>query len=92
MTRTQLALAAAALIALTAPALASDGDQGPAPGRPQVFALTLPRLDLGTEAYPATAGLGAGEAGQVTGTVVRDRVPAYQRGFDAGTESAPAAF
>jgi hypothetical protein len=91
MTSTHLALAAA-LIALAAPALASDGDQGPAPGRAQVFALAAPRLDLGSEAYLSTTGLGAvGEQGR-TATVVRTGVPAYQHGVDTGAETAPAAF
>ncbi len=52
-----------------------------------MFALSTPRIDVGAEAYLTTAGLGAGEAGKVTNYVIRDGVPAYQRGFDTGSEA-----
>jgi len=89
MTSKHLALTAATLLALAAPAFASDGDQGPYPAevRTQAFALSTPRLDLGSEAYLTTTGLGAGEEGRRTNGVIRNGVPAYQHGFDTGSET-----
>ncbi len=95
MTRTNhLLLAAAFALSLGSTAQAFTGDSADEPfsiqGRPQVMALSLPRLDLGSEAYPSTAGLGA-SGGQVTNQVIREGVPAYQHGFDVGSEAYPAA-
>ena len=86
-------LAAAALLALGGTAFAGDGYEGPAQGRgqAQVFAFSVPRLDVGSAAYPSTIGVGAAEPGAVTNHVTRGAVPAYQRGFDTGAEAYPTA-
>lgn len=85
-------LAAATASSLTGPALAGDGDQGgpfPMWGRAQVFAFGPPRLDVGSESYPSTNGLGAGEEDGGTNHVLRSAVPAYQRRFDTGSQAYP---
>ena len=91
--RLVLATAAAALLAFGGTAFAGDGYEGPAQGRgqAQVFAFSAPRLDTGSEAFPGTVGIGAGEAHGVTNHVTRGPVPAYQRGFDTGAEAYPTA-
>jgi hypothetical protein len=90
MTRTKYPLlVSAALFALGGSALAGDGDQGPSPGLPQAFERSAPRLDLGSEAYPSTVGLGPNSAGEFTNHVTRNGTPAHQRGFDVGSEAYP---
>jgi hypothetical protein len=80
-----------ALLALAVPAFAGDGDQGPflMQAHPPALQRTVPGRDVGSEAYPATIGLGAANPSEFTNHVLRDRVPAYQRGFDVGAESYP---
>ncbi len=78
-----------ALVALGGTALAGDGDQGPSPGLPQVFVYSPARIDVGSETYPSTVGLGPASAGEFTNHVTRDGVPAYQHGFDVGSETYP---
>lgn len=83
----------AALLALTAvPALAQGvGSNEPSSmqGRPQIFVIGAPRLDLGAQAYPSTETLGAGQGPQGVNHVTRVRVPAYQLGFDVGSQAYP---
>ncbi len=83
----------AAMLALAAvPALAQGvGTNEPASMRdsPQFFAPSAPRLDLGSQAYPTTAALGTDPAGRVTNHVTREAVPAYQFGFDVGSQAYP---
>ncbi len=83
----------AALLALTAvPALAQgvgNSEPGFVPGRAQVFAIGAPRLDLGSQAYPSTATLGAEQISRGVNHVTRERVPAYQHGFDVGSQAYP---
>ena len=83
----------AALLAFAAvPALAQGvGNNEPASprSRPQVFAIGAPRLDVGSLAYPSTATLGADQTGRAVNHVTRDRVPAYQHGFEVGGQAYP---
>ena len=83
----------AALLAFAAvPALAQGvGNNEPSfmPGHTQVFAIGAPRLDLGSQAYPSTATLGSDQAGRGVNHVTRERVPAYQHGFDVGSQAYP---
>ena len=83
----------AALLALVAvPALAQGvGTHEPASmrGRPQVFAIGAPRLDVGSQAYPSTATLGPDQTSRVVNHVTREKVPAYQLGFDVGGKAYP---
>jgi hypothetical protein len=92
MTSTKPILLAAAL-ALGSTAQAFTGDSQDEPfsiqGRPQVFAHSTPGLDLGSDAYPTTVGLGADSAGQIMNHVTREGVPSYQHGFDTGFEVYP---
>ncbi len=85
--------AVAALLALAAvPALAQGvGNNEPASmqGRPQIFAVSAVQLDLGAQAYPSTAALGADQPSQGVNHVTRERVPAYQHGFDMGSQAYP---
>ena len=86
-------LSLAALLALVAvPALAQGvGSNEPASmrGLPQVFAIGAPRLDVGSKAYPSTATLGPDQTSRVVNHVTRDKVPAYQLGFDVGGKAYP---
>ena len=83
----------ASLLALAAvPALAQGvgtNEPASAQGRPQVFAISTMRLDLGAQAYPSTAALGADQASRGVNHVTRERVPAYQHGFDVGSQAYP---
>lgn len=94
MTSTKtILLAAAVVLTLGSTAQAFTGDSQDEPfsiqGRPQVFAYSVPRLDLGSEAYLSTRGQGAGEQGLTRNQVTREGVAAYQRGFDTGSEAYP---
>ena len=84
----------AALLALAAvPALAQGaGTNEPASlqARPQVFAIGAPRLDIGAQAYPSTSALGTDQTRQGVNHVTREQVPAYQHGFDVGSQAYPA--
>ncbi len=83
-----------ALLALAAvPALAQGvGNNEPASmkDRAQMFAIGAPRLDVGAQAYPSTAALGADQASRGVNHVTREEVPAYQHGFDVGSQAYPA--
>ncbi len=83
----------AALLAFAAvPALAQgvgNNEPGFRPGSPQLFAIGAPRLDLGSQAYPSTATLGAEQTGRAVNHVTRAQVPAYQHGFDVGSQAYP---
>jgi hypothetical protein len=95
MTSTKHVLLTAALaLALGNTAQAFTGDSQDEPfslqGRSQVFNRSLPELNVGSEAYPSTAGQGGAGDGRVTNHVTREGVPSYQHGFDTGAEAYPA--
>lgn len=83
----------ASLLALAAvPALAQGvgtNEPASAQGRPQVFAISAVQLDIGSQAYPSTAALGADQTSVGVNHVTRERVPAYQHSFDVGSQAYP---
>ncbi len=83
----------AALLALAAaPAFAQGvGSNEPTSASilPQHFAVGAGRLDIGAQAYPSTAALGADMASQGVNHVTRAQVVAYQSGFDVGSQAYP---
>jgi hypothetical protein len=90
----QILLAAVALTALAMPTLASaeneaTNEPSSMQGRPQVFAVGASRVDVGSEQYPSVISQGADAPGSVN-RVTRWAVPAYQGGFDVGSEAYPA--
>ena len=91
--RMQPLLLASALLALAASPAAALGGNGnepsPTRGRAQVFAIGAARLDFGSQAYPSTTALGPSQTRRGVNHVTRDRVPAYQRGFDVGSKAYP---
>lgn len=85
-------LPAVLLALVAAPALANGvatNEPALAGGRPQHVAVGARRLDVGAQAYPNTATLGSDQASRGVNHVTRARVPAYQHGFDVGSQAYP---
>ncbi len=88
-------LSAVTALALVGSAYAASPDQVSRAGEHQNFGVNIPRRDTGSEAYPGgtsqivgwnNSAMAASSANHVS---TARRVPAYQHGFDTGSEQMP---
>ncbi len=90
-------LSAVAALAIVSGAYASEGAGDPfgRAGEQQSFAVNIPRQDTGSQAYPGGASQvvtwsNLAMVASSANHVIAHNVPAYQQGFDTGSEQMPA--